>query len=153
MLKDRWARMSAKIREKGKNIPQFRHFSILKRNPIAHTPLPVHLLHHNKRLLMPRPTIVKRLVDQFKGILWIRLLPNRWRSVPQGEVFQDFTDNREIGDKIENAHLPLTMRTDQRVNLPNLLDAFAPARRRYPAGFVIGNGNTILPWYGSASSV
>jgi hypothetical protein len=49
-------------------------------------------------------------------------------------MLQDFTDDINLIDKTDNFHLVAVLGTGQRINLPDLLYALPPLRRRYFGG-------------------
>ena len=61
--------------------------------------------------------------------------------IPQVQVFQDLSDHRPIVDETDDLHLSLTVRTLQRINFPDLLDALPSFRRRDFARLVIRDIN------------
>ena len=46
-------------------------------------------------------------------------------------MLQDFTDDIKLTDKTDNFHLVAALGTGKRVNLPDLLYALPPLKRRY----------------------
>ena len=95
----------------------------------------------NIRFLVTWPAIIKetRIVLPGRCRTWItgwwRKPVFRWRAwlvlyVPEVQVFQYFSDDIRFIDKADDLHFSLAMRTLQGIDLPHLLYALPPGRRR-----------------------